>query len=36
MSVIVEIRAGEGGADAKSLVGEQYTMYQKLAARRSL
>lgn len=36
MSVIVEIRAAEGGADAKLLVGEQFAIYGKLAARRGL
>ena len=33
MSVIVEIRAAEGGADAKLLCREQYTLYRKLEAR---
>lgn len=33
-SVFVEIRAGEGGDDAKSLVREQVAIYAK-AARRS-
>lgn len=32
-SVIVEIRAGEGGADAKDLVHEQLRIYEKLAVR---
>lgn len=36
MDVIVEIRAGEGGDDAKLLVEEQLVMYTKLAARRCL
>lgn len=36
MALIVEIRAGEGGADAKLLVGEQYTLYRKWEARRCL
>ena len=36
MSVIVEIRAAEGGEDAKLLVVDQFTMYCKLAARRGL
>jgi protein subunit release factor A len=31
MSVVIEIRAAEGGADAKSLVEEQFRMYCKLA-----
>ena len=34
--VIVEIRAAEGGADAKDLVVEQFAIYAKLGARRSL
>lgn len=36
MPLIVEIRAAEGGADAKLLVGEQYDVYRKLVARRGL
>ena len=36
MSVIVEIRAAEGGKDAKLLVQDQFTIYAKLGARRSL
>jgi protein subunit release factor A len=36
MSVIVEIRAAEGGEDAKGLVFEQFKVYEKLAARRHL
>lgn len=28
-TILVEIRAAEGGADAKSLVNEQYRIYQK-------
>lgn len=36
MSVIVEIRAAEGGEDAKLLVHEQYNIYKKLEARRCL
>lgn len=36
MSLIVEIRAAEGGADAKLLVQEQFAIYAKLGARRSL
>lgn len=35
-SVIVEIRSGEGGDDAKDLVLEQFKIYAKLGARRSL
>jgi protein subunit release factor A len=34
--VIVEIRAAEGGADAKLLVEEQLAIYTKLGGRRSL
>lgn len=32
-SIIVEIRAGEGGADAKDLVLEQFSVYSKLIER---
>jgi protein subunit release factor A len=35
-AVIVEIRAAEGGDDAKNLVIEQFVIYTKLATRRSL
>lgn len=35
-SSIVEIRAGEGGADAKLLVIEQLRIYEKLAVRERL
>ena len=35
-SVIVEIRAAEGGLDAKLLVLEQTKIYLRLCARRSL
>lgn len=35
-SVIVEIRAAEGGDDAKLLVVEQTRIYLRLAGRRSL
>ncbi len=35
-SVIVEIRAAEGGADAKDLVTEQTKIYLRLVGRRSL
>jgi protein subunit release factor A len=34
--VIVEIRAAEGGADAKLLVIDQVDIYVRLAARRCL
>ena len=36
MSVIVEIRAAEGGDDAKLLVLHQLAIYRKRAARRGL
>lgn len=36
MPVIVEIRAGEGGDDAKQLVEEQFKIYGRLAIRRGL
>lgn len=35
-TLIVEIRAAEGGDDAKSLVHEQFSVYAKMAARRGL
>lgn len=35
-SLIVEIRSGEGGADAKLLVNEQFAIYQKAGTRRGL
>jgi len=35
-SIIVEIRAGEGGADARDLVHEQANIYRKLCERRGL
>ena len=35
-SVIIEIRAAEGGADAKLLVEDQYTIYQKMGVRECL
>ena len=35
-TIIIEIRSGEGGNDAKLLVEEQVTIYTKYAARRSL
>lgn len=34
--VIVEIRAGEGGEDAKLLVKEQFAVYARLIERRGL
>lgn len=36
MSIIVEIRAAEGGDDAKLLVLEQRAIYFRLCARRFL
>ena len=35
-TIIVEIRAAEGGDDAKLLVHEQHRIYQKFAERRGL
>jgi protein subunit release factor A len=35
-TVIVEIRAAEGGADAKLLVEEQVALYERLGGRRFL
>lgn len=35
-AIIVEVRAGEGGDDAKALVVEQVAIYEKLATRRGL
>lgn len=35
-TVIIEIRAAEGGADAKLLVTEQLRAYANVAARRGL
>jgi protein subunit release factor A len=35
-AVIVEIRAGEGGDDAKLLVGKLAGIYEKYGARRGL
>jgi len=32
--MIIEIRAGEGGDDAKLLVREMYDIYRKVAGRR--
>lgn len=34
--MLIEIRAAEGGDDAKLLVQEQFQIYQRLAARRGL
>ena len=36
MRLTVEIRAAEGGDDAKSLVVEQFNVYRKLEVRGSL
>jgi protein subunit release factor A len=35
-TVVVEIRAAEGGADARLLVGEQLAIYANLAEQRGL
>lgn len=35
-SIIVEIRAAEGGADSKLLVKDQMDIYTKMAARERL
>jgi protein subunit release factor A len=35
-TILVEIRAAEGGDDAKQLVNEQVTIYERRAARRRL
>jgi protein subunit release factor A len=35
-SVIIEIRAAEGGDDAKALVQEQFGVYVKMGVRRCL
>lgn len=35
-AVVVEIRAAEGGADAKDLVLEQFAVYAKYGTRRGL
>lgn len=32
MATLVEIRAAEGGQDAKQLVGEHFRVYEKLMA----
>jgi protein subunit release factor A len=34
--IIIEIRQGEGGDDAKDLVLQQFSAYKKYADRRSL
>lgn len=34
--LIIEVRAAEGGDDAKALVGEQVAIYTRLASRRCL
>jgi protein subunit release factor A len=34
--LIIEVRAAEGGDDAKALVREQVAIYSRLATRRSL
>jgi protein subunit release factor A len=34
--ILVEIRAGEGGADAKLLVSEQFAIYERAAKRQKL
>lgn len=35
-AVLVEIRAAEGGEDAKLLVKDQFAIYAKMGARRGL
>lgn len=35
-SIILEIKAAEGGSDAKLLVNEQYGIYVRYCSRRSL
>lgn len=35
-TLVVEIRAGEGGDDAKALVMEQFAVYARLVERRGL
>ncbi len=34
--MLIEIRSGEGGDDAKMLVKDQVALYQKAAARRGV
>jgi len=36
MGIIIEIRAAEGGDDAKLLVHEQFAVYARLCTRRGL
>lgn len=36
MGIMVEIRAAEGGADARSLVWTQFKIYEKRCLRRRL
>lgn len=36
MGIVVEIRAAEGGDDAKALVREQFRVYAKRCSRRFL
>jgi protein subunit release factor A len=36
MSVIIEIRAAEGGDDAKAIVDEQFKIYLRVASRTRL
>lgn len=35
-SVIIEIRSGEGGLDAKLLIEDQFNIYRKMAAKECL
>ena len=35
-TIIIEIRAAEGGADAKHLVHEQYRVYEKFMTQEQL
>lgn len=35
-AAIIEIRAAEGGDDAKLLVADQFALYARMAARRGL
>lgn len=35
-TILIEIRAAEGGDDAKTLVHEQFAVYAKMGARRCL
>ncbi len=36
MGIIIEVRAAEGGADARSLVSEQFAVFAKRAHRKRL